>query len=84
MIIPVRCFTCGKVLGDKYNYYKRKVDEANKTLNKNKEIHITNNDKSYNLFEESTIENEVLEELGLTKICCRRHMLTHRDIIDDM
>jgi DNA-directed RNA polymerase subunit N (RpoN/RPB10) len=27
MIIPVRCFTCGKVLGDKYNYYKRTVNE---------------------------------------------------------
>ena len=21
MIIPVRCFTCGKVIGDKYNKY---------------------------------------------------------------
>ena len=27
MYIPVRCFTCGKVLGDKWNYY---VSEVNK------------------------------------------------------
>ena len=25
MIIPVKCFTCGKVLGDKYLYYVKEV-----------------------------------------------------------
>ena len=25
MIIPVKCFTCGKVLGDKYLYYLKEV-----------------------------------------------------------
>ena len=45
MIIPVRCFTCGKVLGDKYDYYKNKVEEANKNKSNNTTIHITNNDK---------------------------------------
>ena len=25
MIIPVKCFTCGKVLADKYNYYIKTV-----------------------------------------------------------
>ena len=25
-------------------------------------------------------EGEVLDELGLTKMCCRRHFLTHVDI----
>ena len=27
-----------------------------------------------------TAEGEVLDDLGLTKTCCRRHMLTHVDI----
>jgi DNA-directed RNA polymerase subunit N (RpoN/RPB10) len=27
-----------------------------------------------------TIEGKVLDTLGLTRICCRRHMLTHVDI----
>ena len=27
MIIPVRCFTCGKVLGDKWNYYCKEVEK---------------------------------------------------------
>ena len=25
MIIPIKCFTCGKVLADKYLYYQQKV-----------------------------------------------------------
>ena len=25
MIIPVKCFTCGKVLANKYEYYLREV-----------------------------------------------------------
>ena len=29
---------------------------------------------------EKTPEGITLDELGLTKICCRRHMLTHVDI----
>ena len=31
-------------------------------------------------FTDKTPEGEVLDELGLTKMCCRRHMLTHVDI----
>jgi len=72
MIIPVKCFTCGKVLADLYLYYvkevrKRKIDEDNI-------VYIT-----AETFTKSP-EAEVLDELGLTKICCRRHMLTHVDI----
>ncbi len=28
MIIPVRCVTCGKVLGDKWRFYERELDKA--------------------------------------------------------
>jgi DNA-directed RNA polymerase I, II, and III subunit RPABC5 len=30
---------------------------------------------------EKTIEGKVLDELELKKMCCRRHMLTHVDIL---
>ena len=29
---------------------------------------------------EKTVEGKILDTMGLTKICCRRHMLTHVDI----
>lgn len=28
MIIPVRCYTCGKVMGDKWNIYQKKINEG--------------------------------------------------------
>ena len=29
MIIPVRCFTCGKVLADKWNHYQKEIQKTN-------------------------------------------------------
>jgi DNA-directed RNA polymerase subunit N (RpoN/RPB10) len=29
-----------------------------------------------------TVELKVLNHLGLTRYCCRKHMLTHVDLID--
>ena len=76
MIIPVKCFTCGKVLGDKYLYYLREVRQIKitKNLDTNKVVYLT----STNV--EKTPEGLVMDKLGLTKICCRRHMLTHIDV----
>jgi DNA-directed RNA polymerase I, II, and III subunit RPABC5 len=31
-------------------------------------------------YSDKTPEGEVLDELNLKKMCCRRHMLTHVDI----
>lgn len=76
MIIPVKCFTCGHVLGDKYLYYLRRVRELK--LAKGDKI-----DKVLYLTSENTKktpEGQVLDELHLKKMCCRRHMLSHVDI----
>ena len=76
MIIPVKCFTCGEVLGDKYRFYLREVKK--KKLDKNMEL-----DKVVYLTKEhskKTPEGEVMDVLRLNKYCCRRHMLTHVDI----
>ena len=31
-------------------------------------------------FKDKTPEGEVMDDLGLTDLCCRRHFLTHVDI----
>ena len=31
MIIPVKCFTCGKVIGNKYTFYLKEVRKAKST-----------------------------------------------------
>ena len=81
MIIPVKCFTCGMVLADKYRYYQAEVRK--KKLAKKNGLDTNNIDKVLYLtkeFYEKTAEGEVLDELILKKMCCRRHFLTHVDI----
>ena len=77
MIIPVKCFTCGKVLADKYRYYLAEVRKIklSRNLDVDKVIYLTSE------YIDKTPEGEVMDALGLTKMCCRRHMLTHVDII---
>ena len=76
MIIPVKCFTCGMVLADKYRYYQNEVRRIKLLQGKSTEnvIYLTKGNT------EKTIEGTILDDLGLTKVCCRRHMLTHVDI----
>ena len=77
MIIPIKCFTCGEVLADKYRYYKQEVKrlkfEDKKEINS--VIYLSKDEKI-----EKTPEGQVLDKLELKKYCCRRHMLTHVDL----
>jgi DNA-directed RNA polymerase subunit N (RpoN/RPB10) len=59
MIIPVRCFSCGKVIGGLYETY----------------IHMIEDGKS---------PREALDELGLDRYCCRRILLAHVPLIDEV
>jgi len=76
MIIPVKCFTCGMVLADKYRFYQSEVRKIkiSKELNVEKVVYLTKENV------EKTTEANVLDNLGLKNVCCRRHMLTHVDI----
>ena len=75
MLIPIKCFTCGKVLADKWEYYQREVRNRKVMLDVNASVVYLQEDNV-----EKTAEGIVMDELGLTKICCRRHLLTHVDI----
>jgi DNA-directed RNA polymerase I, II, and III subunit RPABC5 len=59
MIIPVRCFTCGKIMGNKWDEYLRLCRVIGKP-------------------------DKALEQLGVTRYCCKRMLLTHVDLIDKM
>ena len=78
MIIPVRCFTCGKVLGDKWNYYQTKCEEKKiKMKDENKQD--DNTDMNDLAFYEKWGYGTILDDLGLKRLCCRRHMLGNED-----
>lgn len=75
MIIPIRCMNCGNILADKWLYYQQKVRE------------LRGNSKEDTVYMDGssvpdTVERRVLDELGLHRYCCRKHMLTHVDLID--
>lgn len=76
MIIPVKCFTCGKVLGNKYRYYQNEV----RKLKFQQGTTVDNVKYLTSEFADKTPEGEIMDKLNLNKMCCRRHILTHVDI----
>lgn len=106
MIIPIRCFTCNKVLADKWNFYMKeaeKIDESERQKRKQHNMFVygsgendkndkkDKNDKNDKTDEttdkkykniDGAYKKEVLDKLGLNKLCCRRHMLGHVDMMD--
>lgn len=76
MIIPIKCFTCGSILADKYRHYQEQVRmmKLNNGSKINKTVYLssTNMDK--------TPEGIVLDQLYISRPCCRIRMLTHVDI----
>jgi DNA-directed RNA polymerase subunit N len=59
MIIPIRCFTCGRLVADKWEEFNRRVRQGEDPAT-------------------------VLDSMGLKRYCCRRMLLSHVDIIDDI
>ncbi len=77
MIIPIRCMSCGNVIADKWNYYK---NELKKRRGKGNEYE----DRFYMDGTQipKTLELEVMTRIGLKRPCCRKHFLTHVDLMD--
>lgn len=73
MIIPIRCFTCGKVIGNKYKTYLEKTKKKNDELTT-----IEINSKNV----KKTEEGKVMDQLGLDRYCCRKVIMTHVDLVD--
>lgn len=86
MIIPVRCFTCGKLLSDKYNYYnkellRRKITYQTPDVSQPDDplvIDLTAKEVK------KTVVGEIMDEIGLTRDCCRKNMMTNINIIEDI
>ena len=80
MIIPIRCMNCGNILADKWLFYQKEVEKLRGNGNKNPiymDVKSAAKEK-----QEDTAELQVLKHLGLNRYCCRKHMLTHVDLID--
>lgn len=82
MIIPVRCYTCGKLLSNKEKTYKTIVYRKKLALKKNvnDESVLNINDKDI----KKTPEGEAMDEIGLTRYCCRKIMMTNVELINEI
>jgi DNA-directed RNA polymerase I, II, and III subunit RPABC5 len=77
MIIPIRCMSCGNPIADKWLYYKnelKKVMKFGNGVQKRFYMDGTQIEKTYEL--------EIMEKVGFKRPCCRKHFLTHVDLIE--
>jgi DNA-directed RNA polymerase subunit N (RpoN/RPB10) len=85
MIIPIRCFTCHKVIADKWEAYK-KLTEANSKHDPEKKFTLEditiNDDEDPMRYFDKNDQKEALEKLGIKKMCFIRHFISHVDLID--
>jgi DNA-directed RNA polymerase subunit N (RpoN/RPB10) len=74
MIIPIRCFECGKTLADKWRAYQRELKKAKGDAAA---------ERVY--FDGTRIpdtpEKRIMDALKVNQ-CCRTHFLTHVDLIE--
>ena len=71
MIIPIRCFTCGKVMADKIDYYIQEYEKLKKSEEK---------ENPYKSFDDIQTK-QILDDLGLLRYCCRRNLITNVDLM---
>ena len=76
MLIPIRCVTCNNILAGKWLEYQRLVAEK-KAEDGRKDSTILYLTK----ITAKTAEGRAMDQLGLDKECCRRHVLTHVDLL---
>ena len=69
VIIPVRCFTCGKVISEVYEEYKKRHAEYKTAMDSGEKPKET--------------PKEILDDLGVDRYCCRRMIISHVDLVGE-
>ena len=83
MIVPIRCFTCGNVIADKWQPFIKMTLEEKQKSNENvdSELDIEYIDIKNEGRLKKTIEGGVLDKLDMHKYCCRRMFLGNVHLI---
>ena len=82
MLIPMKCFTCGKPISDKWEAYIENVnlEKANNNNSNQNELDIEYIDISKGKVNK-TIEGIILDTMNIDRYCCRRMFLTNVHLI---
>ena len=59
MIIPIRCFSCGKLIAHVYEPYLEYLEKGESS-------------------------QKAFKELGIERFCCKRMIVSHVDLIDEL
>ncbi len=59
MIIPIRCFSCGKLIAHVYEDFKEMTEKGEPA-------------------------EEVFRKLGIKRFCCKRMIIGHVELIDEL
>lgn len=77
MIIPIRCMSCGNILADKWNFYKEELQKKKgDSYNQNRYF------MDGTEMNKETLEFTIMKKMGIKRPCCRKHFLTHVDLIE--
>jgi DNA-directed RNA polymerase subunit N (RpoN/RPB10) len=74
MLFPIRCVSCNAVIAGKYEDYLARVAEYRKGEGKTEMEYLTNTTIK-------TPEGKALDDLNVKRMCCRRHFLSHVDLV---
>ena len=84
MLVPVRCFTCGKVLSSIWTYYQRRLREERFK----KEIDLNEEEQEFMDLSipefDKTIAGKILDEIGCVRYCCRKVLFTCIDLSEEI
>lgn len=83
MIIPIRCFTCNRVLASKYDKYLEIVSSTEPSSSGSVSIDvILTGSADVDEHSEKNIQQIAFEQVGVNdRYCCKRHLISHIDLI---
>jgi len=76
-IFPIRCMNCGKLISDKWRFYQDQIKKA-KLEKQEVQVYFDGNKVP------DTAEKRILDGMGILRPCCRKHFLTHVDLIEQI
>jgi DNA-directed RNA polymerase I, II, and III subunit RPABC5 len=80
--MPVRCFTCGEILANKYNYFLEQVRKQQ--LSKSAKSQGESDFDQTIYLSKTNVEKSAIghtsDQLELYNPCCRRHFISHVEL----
>ena len=80
MIIPIRCFTCGKTIAHLWDDYISQVTNSFVEKELECEYQPISFKNVGDIREDKTCEEIILDKLKIKRYCCRRMFLTNVDL----